>query len=108
MSSRGVMPASAQVRLSVRPRSSPCRRVEMYQATPSPRGWRVTAGAPAAKAGIKVGDVIVSIAGKPTPTSTDLSSVLAGLKPGQTVQVAIVHQDGSKATVSLTLGDYPG
>jgi len=68
----------------------------------------VTAGAPAAKAGIKVGDVIVSIAGKPTPTSTDLSSVLARLKPGQTVQVAVVHQDGSKATVSLTLGDYPG
>ena len=68
----------------------------------------VTADTPAAKAGIKVGDVIVSVAGKPTPTSTDLSTVLADLEPGQTVPVGIVHQDGSKATVSVTLGEYPG
>jgi putative serine protease PepD len=68
----------------------------------------VTAGQPADKAGIKAGDVIVSVAGKPTPTSADLSTVLAGLKPGQTVQVGLRHQDGSKGTVSLTLGEYPG
>ncbi len=68
----------------------------------------VTAGGPAAKAGIKVGDEIVAVAGKPTPTSGDLAGVLAGLKPGQTVAVGIMHQDGSKATVQVTLGRYPG
>src|SRR5438105_665166 len=50
----------------------------------------VTAGTPAAKAGIKVGDEIVSVAGKPTTTTTDLSAVLAGLKPGQTVSVVLL------------------
>jgi S1-C subfamily serine protease len=69
---------------------------------------RVAPGTPAAKAGIQVGDTIVSVAGKPTPTSADLTTVLAGLKPGQTVKVGLVHQDGTRSTVSLTLGSYPG
>ena len=68
---------------------------------------QVTPSSPAAKAGIKAGDVLVSVNGKPTPTTTDLSTVLADLKPGQTVQVGIRHQDGSKATVSVTLGQFP-
>jgi S1-C subfamily serine protease len=68
---------------------------------------QVTAGGPAAKAGIKAGDVIVSVNGKPTPTTVDLSTVLADLKPGDTVQVGIRHQDGTKATVSVTLGQFP-
>ena len=68
----------------------------------------ITAGGPAEQAGIKVGDEIISLAGKPTPTSTELGTTLAGLKPGQVVQVGIQHQDGTKATVSLTLGQYPG
>jgi S1-C subfamily serine protease len=69
---------------------------------------KVSAGTPAAKAGIKVGDVIVSVDGKSTPTSIDLSTVLANLKPGQTVSIVVRHQDGSKATLSLTLGEFPG
>jgi putative serine protease PepD len=68
----------------------------------------VTAGGPAAKAGIEVGDTIVSVAGKPTPSSSQLTNVLAPLKPGQTVKVGIVHQDGTQVTVSVTLGEYPG
>src|SRR5262245_37951907 len=44
----------------------------------------VVANGPAAKAGIKVGDVITSVAGRKTPTADDLSTVLASLKPGQT------------------------
>ena len=66
------------------------------------------AGGPAAKAGIQVGDVIVAIAGKPTPTSDELGSVLAAHKPGQTVKVRIMRQNGSSATVDVTLGEYPG
>jgi putative serine protease PepD len=68
----------------------------------------VTAGGPAAKAGIQVGDVIVSVAGKATMTSDDLGSVLAARKPGQTVKVKVVRQSGSTATVDVTLGEYPG
>lgn len=68
----------------------------------------VAAGGPAAKAGIVVGDVITAINGKATITSDDLGTVLAGLRPGQTVTVSISHQGGTTATASVTLGEFPG
>ena len=68
----------------------------------------VTAGGPAAKAGMQVGDVIVAVAGKSTPTSDVLGTVLAGLKPGQAVKVSIAHQDGARTVVAVTLGELPG
>ena len=67
----------------------------------------VTAGGPAAKAGIHVGDVIVSIDSKPTSTAALLSAQLAELKPGQNVAVAVTT-NGTKTTVRVTLGTYPG
>ncbi len=68
----------------------------------------VTAGSPAAKAGLKAGDVIVAIDGSPTTTSDQLGTILAGDKPGQTVTLKIVHQSGAQATLKVTLGQYPG
>jgi putative serine protease PepD len=68
----------------------------------------VTPNGPAAKAGLKVGDVIVSIDGKPTPTTDALSVLLATLKPGQKVSIVVRHQDGKKETLQVTLGQYPG
>jgi putative serine protease PepD len=68
----------------------------------------VTAGSPAAKAGLKVGDVIVAIDGKPTPSADTLGAALAGHKPGQTVTLKIVRQSGASDQVKLTLGEYPG
>jgi putative serine protease PepD len=68
----------------------------------------VTAGGPAAKAGIAVGDVITSVDGKPTPTTDDLSTVLAGLQPGQKINVGLTKQSGAKTTATVTLGQYPG
>jgi len=68
----------------------------------------VQSGSPAAKAGLQQGDVIASIAGQPTPTLDALTTVLAKLKPGKTVPVAILLQNGTKKTVRLTLGTYPG
>jgi putative serine protease PepD len=68
----------------------------------------VEPGGPAAKAGIREGDVIVAVAGRPTPTSSELGTVLASLEPGQTVKVRIVRQNGSTTTVEVELGEYPG
>ena len=68
----------------------------------------VKAGGPAAKAGLKAGDVIVAVDGKPTTSSDDLGTVLAGYKPGDTVSVKVQHQDGTTSTVKVTLGEYPG
>ena len=68
----------------------------------------VTPGGPAAKAGIKAGDLIVSLNGNPTPTINNLTSVASELKPGTTVPVGIVTQSGGHKTVQLTLGTFPG
>jgi S1-C subfamily serine protease len=63
---------------------------------------------PAAKAGIKRGDLIVSIDGKPVTNSAVLGAVLATLQPGQTVTVKVVHPDGTTGDVQVTLGELPG
>jgi S1-C subfamily serine protease len=68
----------------------------------------VQPGGPAAKAGIKPGYVIVSVAGKQTPSTDVLSSVLATLRPGQTVPVQVLSPGGQTSTVQVTLGSQPG
>jgi len=69
---------------------------------------QVLAGTGAAKAGIVAGDLITAVNGSPVTDSSDLSTVLAGLKPGQTVTVKLVRQNGSTASVQVTLGQLPG
>ena len=68
----------------------------------------VAPGGPAAKAGIKKGDVIVSVAGRPTPTADVLVSVLATLRPGQQVKVEVLHPNGDRETVTVALGEQRG
>ena len=98
--------------------------IEMGRVTPAARAYlgvivstvvfggviveNVQPGGPAAKAGIQPGDTIVSIAGQQIQTSDVLSSVLATLRPGQTVPVQVVHGNGQQATVQVTLGSQPG
>ncbi|SDH74337.1 S1C family serine protease [Nonomuraea jiangxiensis] len=65
-------------------------------------------GGGAAKAGIRPGDVIVSINGKDTLTMAQLSEVLTTLKPGDRARVGVVHPSGKTATVTVTLGQLPG
>jgi putative serine protease PepD len=82
--------------------------ITVGQATDGVLAGSVTAGGPAAKAGIHVGDVIVSVDGKPTSTTALLTTVLAGLRPGQNVPVAVRSQNDSTTTLQVTLGTYPG
>ena len=70
--------------------------------------YSVVSGGPAARAGLQSGDVIMSVAGQPTPSAGQLAAVLANLKPGQTVPVRIVTQSGAQQTVNVTLGQLPG
>ena len=67
----------------------------------------IVPGGPAAKAGIKPGDVILAVKGQPTPTADVLVSVLADLHPGQTVPVKLLRH-GKKLTVAVTLGELRG
>jgi putative serine protease PepD len=70
--------------------------------------FEVGSGGPAANAGIKPDELIVSVAGKETPDLTTLAAVLADLSPGQTVPVKIERPDRTSATVQVTLGELPG
>lgn len=67
----------------------------------------VIAGSPAANAGLRAGEAIVSVGGRPTPDPQTLASVLATKKPGQTVAVRTVDANGGRRTVRVKLGQLP-
>jgi serine protease Do len=66
-----------------------------------------TTGGPAEHAGIKDGDVIVSIDGTTVSTADDIGTILAGLQPGQTVSVDLAAAGGGTRSVDVTLGTRP-
>lgn len=69
---------------------------------------KVQSGGGADKAGLKPGELITAINGKPIQSLADLGDALATLKPGDQAQVKVLNQDGSRKTVTVTLGQLPG
>jgi putative serine protease PepD len=63
----------------------------------------VTAGGPAAKAGLKAGDVITKVGSTPVTNVQSLTEALAADKPGQKVPVGYLR-DGTQKTAQVTLG----
>jgi putative serine protease PepD len=73
------------------------------------RGTRVESvspGAPGAEAGVRAGDVIVSIDGRATTTEGALASAVAAHRPDELVAV-LIRRDGRERTVSVRLGRLP-
>lgn len=68
----------------------------------------VTAGGPAATAGLVAGDVIRSVKGHPTPTVDEFTSAVSELKPGATAAFGIDTQHGEHKTLHVKLGEFPG
>ena len=64
------------------------------------------ANSPAAKAGIKSGDVITALDGKTVKDSRELARRIGAMSPGTSVKIDLLHQGESK-TVTLTLGQVP-
>jgi len=60
--------------------------------------------APAAKAGLRVDDVILSINGQIITGEAELRRTLRGMPPGRTITLAI-SRDGEQQTVTVTLAD---
>ena len=63
-----------------------------------------TSGGPADKAGIKVGDVIVAVAGQRTAGADAVIAAIRQHQPGQRVSVT-VERSGSQHTLTVTLAD---
>ena len=66
----------------------------------------VEAGGPAEKAGLMVGDVVLSVAGKEITPDQTLSYIVANLAPGTRVPIAILR-DGKRSTLTATVGRRP-
>lgn len=74
-----------------------------------PRGALVSdvnADGPAARAGLKTGDVIVAYADKPIVDSADLPPLVGSTKPGATRNLTVIR-DGKQREIAVTLGTLP-
>jgi len=61
---------------------------------------------PAAKAGLKSGDVITAVAGEPIRNSKELIEKIHAKAPGSSVQLAMIRQ-GREASLNVSLGRLP-
>jgi putative serine protease PepD len=61
---------------------------------------------PAAKAGLKTGDVVVSLDGTPVSTSDALAASISAHKPGEQITITY-RRNGSLHSVQLTLANRP-
>lgn len=66
----------------------------------------VTAGAPAATAGLRAEDVITKIDGEPATSNVQLQELTLTKKPGDTVSIGYTR-DGRSATATVTLAAQP-
>ena len=67
---------------------------------------QVLKGTPAAKAGLKTGDVVVKLDATAIRGSDDVSSVIEAHKPGDSMKVTYIR-DGKTATVTVVLATRP-
>ncbi|GLZ87780.1 serine protease MucD [Metapseudomonas resinovorans] len=67
---------------------------------------QVQEGGPAAKGGLQVGDVILSMNGQPIVVSADLPHLVGNLKPGSKIQLEVVR-GGSRKTLDMAIGALP-
>lgn len=71
------------------------------------QGASVQANGPAAKAGVKDGDVIVGVNGSRVGEVASVSSLISEYEPGEKVELTVVR-DGKELKLTATLGTYQG
>lgn len=71
------------------------------------RGSSVQANGPAAKAGVKNGDIITQVNGYNVGEIASVSTLISEYEPGDKVELTIVR-DGKELKLTVTLGTYQG
>jgi Do/DeqQ family serine protease len=77
----------------------------LHEAMDLPRGTKgalvsgVAAGSPAARAGLRRGDLVLRVAGHAVATARDLYSIVEGLTPGQPFELEVLR-DGEKLALA--------
>ena len=67
---------------------------------------RVQPGSPAAQAGLRPGDVVVSLNGRDIEGSSELTRAVGGAKPGDTLRLEVLRE-GRRQTISVRSGTRP-
>jgi S1-C subfamily serine protease len=67
----------------------------------------VVPGGPAATAGLRPGDVVLSVDGQPTRSPEDFLAALRPHKPGDTVTLTLRDTDRAERDIKVTLTDRP-
>jgi Do/DeqQ family serine protease len=62
---------------------------------------------PAGRSGLVEGDVVVALNGTEIRTHDVLRNTIAMIKPGTTVDLQVVHKNGSKGAIKTKLGELP-
>jgi serine protease Do len=67
---------------------------------------KVMAGSPAAKAGLRGGDIVTEVAGEPVKDPHSLQKIVAGLPAGKPVELG-VYSDGAHEALTVTVEEQP-
>ena len=66
---------------------------------------QIVSDSAAAKAGLKIGDLILKVDDTEISSNTALASIISGYNAGDTATLTI-QRDGKEQTVSVTFGEY--
>ena len=66
----------------------------------------VVRGGPADKAGMRPGDILANVDGKPVASTTDMLNLIAQLAPGGKTRMTVIRKN-REATVEVTVGKRP-
>ncbi|MDP9380057.1 MAG: trypsin-like peptidase domain-containing protein [Chloroflexota bacterium] len=68
---------------------------------------QVEPGTPAARAGLSERDVIVSVGGKNVRTEQELRQAIEARRPGDSIELTVVHPNGRRERVTVELAESP-
>jgi serine protease DegQ len=66
----------------------------------------VLKGGPADKAGMRPGDILVAVEGKPVSDTTDMLNIIAQLTPGNRAKMTVLRKS-QESTLEVTVGKRP-